>query len=110
MPHIIVEHSSNIALDTPDFLAALHKTVASHESVNIGAIKTRAIPLDYTIAGDENDADTLMHITLKLLPGRDDATRKAMAQALYDTAQSFIRPTVSLSVEVMELDAASYTK
>jgi 5-carboxymethyl-2-hydroxymuconate isomerase len=51
-----------------------------------------------------------MHITLKLLPGRDDATRKVMAQALYDTAQSFIRDTVSLSVEVMELDAASYTK
>ena len=53
----------------------------------------------------------MMHITLKLLPGRDNALKSEMAKGLYDTAKSAIAgQNVSLSVEVQELHADTYQK
>ncbi|MBX2833898.1 MAG: 5-carboxymethyl-2-hydroxymuconate Delta-isomerase [Micavibrio sp.] len=112
MPHIIVEYSESLKnIDVPKLVIKLHDILAEQPTVNIHAIKSRAIPVENAVIGDGNEPDFMVHITLKLLPGRDDALKKKMAQSLFDTAKTHIKiERLSLSVEVMELHAESYTK
>ncbi len=114
MPHIIVEYSEALApsVDMPKLLDKLHHNLAEQESVNIHAIKSRAIPVQYSIVGDGQEMDKFVHIHVKLLPGRDDALKKKMAGDLFALARDHgvADERVSLSVEISELHAESYTK
>lgn len=113
MPHIIVEYTDSLtSVDVPELLFELHEDLAAKDTIDIHAIKTRAIPVQYTIVGDGDEPDKFIHITLKLLPGRNDDLKKVMAQSLHDTARKHcVRDkSISLSVEVAELHAESYSK
>ncbi|MCB1720152.1 MAG: 5-carboxymethyl-2-hydroxymuconate isomerase [Rhodospirillales bacterium] len=113
MPHIIVEYTESLGSseDIAKLAFALHENLAAQETINIHAIKTRALPVQYTVVGDGKEPDKMIHITLKLLPGRDDALKKTMAQGLFDTARKITHDDrISISVEVTELHEPSYTK
>ncbi|MGB3495554.1 MAG: hypothetical protein WBA57_22680 [Elainellaceae cyanobacterium] len=116
MPHIIVEYSDNLSrINIPLLLSELHDELAAQDTVTKSAIKSRAIaiPEENVILGDEDDYDELLHITIKLLPGRNDDLKKNMARALYSVACGAVRAeydNCSVTVEVMELHAESYTK
>ena len=111
MPHIIVEYTQGLSEDIPKLLTALHNDLAPRDTINIHAIKTRAIPIQYVIVGDGNEPDKMIHITLKLLPGRSDELKKQMAQGLFDTAKARTHDDrISITVEVADLHEASYTK
>lgn len=112
MPHIIVEYTETLTVNIPALVFELHEDLAEKDTIDIRAIKTRAIPVKYTVVGHGEEPDKFIHITLKLLPGRDDDLKKVMAQGLHDTARKHcVRDkSISLSVEVAELHAESYTK
>ena len=111
MPHIIVEFTDHLSEDIPKLLTALHQNLATQRSIDIHAIKTRATPVQYVIVGDGNEPDKMIHITLRLLPGRDDALKKTMAQGLFETAQKYTHDDrISITVEVIELHKPSYIK
>jgi len=112
MPHIIVEYTEHLSEDIPKLLTALHNDLAPRDTINIHAIKTRALPVQYVIVGDGKEPDKMVHITLKLLPtGRDDALKKTMAQGLFDAAQNEIKDDrISITVEVADLHEPSYIK
>ncbi len=111
MPAIIVEYTEGISVDIPKLLSELHYNLAEKDTVNVHEIKTRAIPVLYTIVGDGNEPDQLIHIALKLLPGRSDDLRKTMAQGLFDIATKIVRnDRITITVETIELHAPSYTK
>jgi len=112
MPHIIVEYTDTISIDIPKLLDGLHYNLAEQETIDVHAIKTRAIPVQYSIVGDGKDRDKLVHITLKLLEGRDEALRKKIAQDIFNVAKENF-PTgseIALSVEVHEMDPETYIK
>lgn len=111
MPHIIVEYTDHMNTDMPVLLEKLHARLAEQESIKIEAIKTRAIPVQYVVLADGHAGDRMIHITLKLLPGRSDALKKIMAQALWQTAQDHMKDErIMVTTEVAELHAESYTK
>lgn len=113
MPHIIVEYTDSNSLDVPELLNDLHKTLASHDTINLQAIKTRAIKVKYPIVGAPTDSDQFVHITVKLLEGRPEELRKAIGASLYDKAKSYLTGSsekVSLSLEVAEMNPATYVK
>ncbi len=112
MPHIIVEYTETISIDIPKLLDGLHYNLAGQESIDVHAVKTRAIPVQYSIVGDGKDRDKFAHITLKLLSGRPEDLRKKMAQDLHDVAQKQFPSgaNIALSVDVVEMDAATYIK
>ncbi len=111
MPHIIIEYSDHLHLDVEKLTFELHRALCAQPTVVAAAVKTRAIPVKASVVGDGEQQDKMIHIALKLLPGRDDDLRKSMAQALFDTARKVsIDDRISLSVETVELHAASYTK
>ena len=109
MPHIILEHSGNAAENLPALLADLHQTLSVQDTVNIAAIKTRAVAVEHAIVGDSEGTE-MLHITLKLLPGRDDELRAKMTQALKAVAVSHVAEGVCVTVESALLDAPSYCK
>ncbi|MCC6598081.1 MAG: hypothetical protein IT559_04770 [Alphaproteobacteria bacterium] len=111
MPHIIVEYSATMKLDMPELLNQLHVALAQQDTIKIKAIKTRAIPVHDVIIGDGRWSDKMVHIALKLLPGRDDALKRTMAQELHDVTKLFVQDdSISITVEVIELHEASYIK
>ncbi len=111
MPHIVVEYTQGLSEDIPKLLTALHNDLAARDTVNIHAIKTRAIPVQYVIVGDGQEPDKIIHITLKLLPGRDDALKKTMAEGLFAVAKDKTNDDrITITVEVMDIHEASYTK
>lgn len=113
MPHIIVEYSDMLesSVDVPKMLSELHDNLAQRETITIRSIKTRAIPVKYTLAGDQNDHDKMVHITLKLLPGRDADLLREMTQGLYDAVRKHLhKDDISLSCESVILDQETYIK
>lgn len=111
MPHIIVEYTSTMKHDIPELLSQLHENLAGQDTVKIKAIKTRGIPVQHVIVGTGGWSDKMIHIALKLLPGRSDELKRTMSQDLHDVAKAFVQDdSVSITVEVTELHEASYIK
>ncbi|MCD8496704.1 MAG: 5-carboxymethyl-2-hydroxymuconate Delta-isomerase [Alphaproteobacteria bacterium] len=111
MPHIIVEYTDHLKVGIPELLKKLHFTLADQDTVALEAIKTRAIPVHDVVIADGNAGDKMIHVTLKLLPGRSDELKKTMAQALWQITRDHVDDnTIMLTAEVTELHAASYTK
>lgn len=111
MPHIVAEYTESLSVDMAKLLFDLHMDLSKRDTVNIHAIKTRAIPVKYSIVGDGHEPDKFIHIMLKLLPGRDEALKKQMTQGLFDVARKHAHdPEISVSVEIVTLEADSYMK
>lgn len=111
MPHIVVEYTETLSnqVDIPKLLSDLHYDLAGRETVNLDAIKTRAIPVQYAVVGDGKEK--MIHVTLRLLPGRSDELKSEMAQGLFDIAvKERHDDRVKVSVEVVDMHAESYKK
>ena len=114
MPHIFVEYTDSIAsnVDIPKLCAELHKDLATRESVDIHAIKTRATPVQFTIVGDGHDPDKMIHITLRLLPGRSDELKAEMTGAFVKIARDIAHhdDRITITAEAVDMHAPSYMK
>ena len=112
MPHIIVEYSDSLIVDfkIEALLHDLHENLAGQPTIDKARIKTRAIPLQHCIVGDDDALNEMIHIAVKLMPGRDDALRKTIAESLQKIAYRHVQrhPDCKITAEVMELDKASY--
>ena len=111
MPHVIVEYTDHLSVDIEKLTIELHHTLCHQPTVKAHAVKTRAMPVKGTVVGEGKDHDKMIHVCLKLLPGRDDALRKQMAQALFDTTRKIAKDEhISITVETAELHEPSYIK
>ncbi|KWZ38606.1 5-carboxymethyl-2-hydroxymuconate isomerase [Burkholderia savannae] len=117
MPHIIVEYTANIRDDAriPVLLKSINETLIAQGGVfPTGGIRSRAIELqDYCVADGTAD-DAFVHVTLKIGSGRDDATKKAACDALFDAIKAhfaalYERRYLALSMELTEFsETGSY--
>ncbi|CAJ2743630.1 5-carboxymethyl-2-hydroxymuconate delta-isomerase [Burkholderia pseudomallei] len=117
MPHIIVEYTANIRDDAriPVLLKSINETLIAQGGVfPTGGIRSRAIELqDYCVADGTAD-DAFVHVTLKIGAGRDDATKKAACDVLFDAIKAhfealYARRYLALSMELAEFsETGSY--
>ncbi|NQZ06827.1 MAG: hypothetical protein HRT35_06670 [Algicola sp.] len=113
MPHIVVKYSDNApaTLDWTALLLVLHDSLAEQDTVTPSQIKTYAFPLSACIVGDSTRPDGMIHIQIRLLKGRSDALRKAMALALHDAVRAYTNKVgwaCALSIETVELHSETY--
>ena len=114
MPHIIVEYSETLRLevDMVQTLGRLHETLAKNEGINKDRIKTRAIPINYSVVGEHPPNVGLMaHATLLLLEGRDDMTKQDYAKPLHNIlVEAFTAryPDCKVTLEVRDMKAGTY--
>ncbi|KVD82957.1 5-carboxymethyl-2-hydroxymuconate isomerase [Burkholderia sp. ABCPW 14] len=117
MPHIIVEYTANIRDDAriPVLLKTVNETLIAQGGVfPTGGIRSRAIELqDYCVADGTAD-DAFVHVTFKIGSGRDEATKKAACDALFDAIKAhfaalYARRSLALSMELTEFsETGSY--
>lgn len=107
MPHIIVEHSQNLAGDQEiqSLCQEVFDLMASHPTFpNASAIKVRAIGYNHRVQALDNDH--FVHATIKLLPGRDEETKKQLTQNLLDLLMVRLSHASSFSVDIEDLSSA----
>jgi len=111
MPHCIIEYSAPLVheIDIKQFVQLVH-----HGAINSGlfersAIKTRAIRCDDYQVGD-NHLGSFIHITIKIMPGRTDEQKQHLLSAVYDSVTEQTASVCSLTLEVVDINAAAYAK
>ena len=115
MPHITLEYSSNIEgdLTVSDLLRAVHDQIESH-NIDAYKIKSRAIKLTDYIIGDEAMHTSMVHVNCLLLAGRPAPFGANLSKDIFATLQNYIDlktiTKCSVSVEVRDMDADTYTK
>ena len=112
MPHIILETSPGLKnrFAGAEALKAMHAFIGAEESVDITRIKSRLYTAETVYVGDSDMPDEMIHITLKILPGRDDAILRAMTQGLQVIASEKLQGAspVKISAEAVLLHKESY--
>lgn len=113
MPHLIVEHSANLAgrADLDALCRALHGAMLESGLFESGAIRVRALRADPYAVADLHPDNAFVHLTLRLAAGRSLADRKRLGEALFQTAKQvlgplFTTPHFALSLEMVEIDPA----
>jgi 5-carboxymethyl-2-hydroxymuconate isomerase len=111
MPHIVIEYSGHMdeTRDMNEICEALRDTAAnSGVFPDISAIRVRAIPCPYW--STTNEPACFAHVTIRLLPGRDTATKKRLTALMLARLDAALPDIGSLSVDTKDIDPATYAK
>ena len=107
MPHLSLEHSADLAKshDLSALADALFAGASAHPafSANPAPIKIRMIPCTHVRMGTQ--PETFAHLSVLMLPGRDAATKQALAGALLAVLDEHLGDIGCLSVEPRDLAA-----
>ena len=106
MPHVILEHSADVAEthDMQAFCDTLFDVLAATEEVtNPASLKIRTHPCPAWRTGTE--PGNFVHAMLLMLPGRSDAQQKVLVQTILQTLTEQMPEVGSLSVNMGILDA-----
>lgn len=116
MPHILLETSADVIENDriPDILEALVATLAGLESVDPAAIKSYH-GLRANWAMGDGAPQGFVHCEVRVLTGRSEALRAAMADALVSRLEQMVSESlsngeISLTLEVREMERATYRK
>lgn len=112
MPHAWIECSSNIqnepearSLKQLVYLAALNAGIFP-----MGGVRVRRQVIDDYIVGDDHPDNSFIHIVLRIGAGRDLATKKAAADAVFEKVTVHLKPLadrvpLAVAFEVQEMSA-----
>ncbi|MFJ2435393.1 5-carboxymethyl-2-hydroxymuconate Delta-isomerase [Streptomyces anulatus] len=112
MPQITVDYSGTLAaaFDRQAFALALHPIVVDTVAARPEACKTRFRQVEDFVIGGETEGHAVLHIEIRLLHGRTDATKIRLADAVLDLIAAQVKPvdgvTLHSSVEIPTLDVA----
>ncbi|HEX5393992.1 MAG TPA: 5-carboxymethyl-2-hydroxymuconate Delta-isomerase [Rhodocyclaceae bacterium] len=117
MPHLTIEYTSNIqGFNASETLAAMNAIlIASGECEEVD-VKSRTLRLDdFQIGGNAATARGFVHGELALLSGRSAETKKRLSDELMRGLQKLAEHWskdlhIQLSVEIRDMDRASYGK
>ena len=114
MPHLSLHYTANLVdFDADAALDKINRALAGSGHFAELAIKSRALPLSHYRVGNADEGRAFAHAQLKILPGRDEAVRRALSAIVLDALRSAMpahHPSVQLCVEVDELYAPAYAK
>ena len=110
MPHLIIEvaHDAATPAQIPPLLDAVHTAARDSGLFQVGHIKTRAIPVAcYRTGADDRP---FIHAQLRIKPGRSADQKQALATAVLAAIRGQATAAGVITVEVVEMDGASYAK
>ncbi len=97
MPHTILEYSDNV-VDPVDFQplwARLHPLLVATAHCRIQDIKSRAYRCEAYRMADGDPACAFVHMTIRLLEGRDPETLKATGEAVLELLKEHFPGTLA---------------
>lgn len=109
MPHLIIEHSANIAdyVDIDELVGALHDAALATGTASIDALRTRAASREHYAIGDRDPDNGFVAVVARLGAGRSDADQRIFVDALMEALEHALgdsRANMMLSVEYQEID------
>lgn len=110
MPHCIVEYSEGLErrIEPARLIAAVYQGALKSGLFEDHDIKTRAMVFNQYQTGAEKSE--FIHVVLKLLSGRIVEQRNMLSGLVLEELASLGLTSVSLTVEVCELEKGSYAK
>ena len=110
MPHLIIEHSEDVAgqVEITDLVDAAHEAAFNSELFPEYDIKTRAIAYQYHRMGQTRDS--FVHVAVHLLDGRSDEQKIMLSEAILARIEPMLPAVVSVGVEIVDIHRASYRK
>ena len=110
MPHIVIEYSANLdaQLDIRDLVRVTHEAFRATGVFPRVAIRTRAARRGVYLM-DENPGNAFVAIVAHIAPGRPQALRHSIGQAIFNKVESFLKPLqdatpLSLTFEMHEIE------
>lgn len=110
MPHLIVEYSEQQARpeQLEAMLDALHSAAAASGLFDESHIRVRAIPISHFRNG--GGRGHFIHAQCRIHSGRDEEQKGKLSAAVLEALKAQQWPAGSITVEVVEMDRASYAK
>ncbi|EQL40710.1 5-carboxymethyl-2-hydroxymuconate isomerase [Pseudomonas aeruginosa VRFPA03] len=110
MPHLVIEATANLRLETSpgELLEQANAALFASGQFGEADIKSRFVTLVAYRQGTAAVERAYLHACLSILDGRDAATRQALGEALGEVGGGV--EGVQVSVEVREMERASYAK
>ena len=113
MPHCIIEHSAKIdsnALIPLVFNASLESSLFEQDGSDI---KVRVLPFTHYQTGSLQSASSqadFIHVSLRILSGRNTEQKLMLSRLVLESLATLNLKGCSTSVEVVDIDRASYSK
>lgn len=106
MPHCIIEHSSDISGQA--LLPVAYEAAFASGLFGGPDIKARAVAFDHALVGGE--PASFIHVTLRILSGRTEQQKHALSTLVASRIGEHAPAGCALTVEVVDMDRASYSK
>ncbi len=110
MPHFVIEHGG--VLDTPDRVRAAMEAVldrgGSSGVMRREDIKVRAVGYEDFLLGDGRRG--FIHLTVRLLAGRSDEQKEALAISLREGLAEVFPSSRSISIDSRDMNPVCYKK
>ena len=108
MPHCIVEHSASLNSELILPLVFSGAIESGLFEIDGSDIKVRAIVYHSYLTGPEKS--DFIHVTLRILSGRTVEQKKMLSNSVLSQLQKLELRVCSLTVEVLDIERASYSK
>ena len=110
MPHIFIEHSSNLSgrIDLEELTSTVHRSALQTGVFPEGGIRTRRVPREDYLIADGHADNAFVHLVLRIGAGRDLETRQRAAGEVFDALCDFLSSDMAefplgISLEVQEI-------
>ena len=117
MPHLIVEYSANIEqeLNLPELMRGLKDRAVATGVFPLGGIRVRGARRDAYDIADGDAGNAFVHLQARIGAGRDEATREAAADALFEVLTAHVAPIydsrgLGISLEIVQIDPVGSRK
>jgi 5-carboxymethyl-2-hydroxymuconate isomerase len=110
MPHLVLQHSSNIDMaQLKSACDALHEVMVGTGIFPLGGIRVRAVPASIYAVADKHPQNAFVDMVLRMAKGRTDAQKKNAGEMLMGRAEDIFAselasPHFALSLEIIEID------
>ena len=115
MPHIVLEHSSNLfeKHEITKVFHQIHAFLSEALPTNLANCKSRAYECKTCNIGNGDPKNAFVHLTLKILPGRPDGVLQALGKRLMDLLSvsfphSMADLNLDITLEICELSTAYF--
>mgnify|MGYP000170236963 CR=1 FL=1 len=110
MPHCIIEYSQEIEaeIEPSTLISSVYYGAQESGLFSDNDIKVRALAFNHFATG--NLRQDFVHVTVKILSGRNLEQRKKLTQFIVAKLNDLFSKSISLTVEITEIEKESYAK
>ncbi|MBB1595799.1 fumarylacetoacetate hydrolase family protein [Achromobacter sp. UMC46] len=111
MPHIWIEYSGNLTLDTRALMHTVqHAAVGDGSLFPLAGARTRALRVDDCLIVDGHPDNAFVHVVLRIGHGRSDAQKAALGERVFQALTAALAPHMAvrplgISMQIDEADA-----